>query len=58
MEFEKKYTEILESFSKVNRLLDVKDNQIQTIENFIEKYVPIRVQSQISELLGEIMSGK
>ena len=38
--------------------MDIKDNQIKTVENFIEKYVPIRVQSQISEILNEVLTGK
>lgn len=29
-------------------------NQISTIENFVDKYSSIRVQSQISELLHDI----
>lgn len=45
-------------FTRLTSLLDLKDNQIQTIENFVEKYVPIRVQSQISEILGEVLTGK
>eukprot|EP00347_Sterkiella_histriomuscorum_P014931 403358959 len=58
VDFEAKHQDILDNFKRIQKLLDIKDNQVQTIENFIEKYVPIRVQSQISEILNEVMSGK
>ncbi|CDW77434.1 UNKNOWN [Stylonychia lemnae] len=57
-EFEEKYHHIMDKFDQVMKSLDMKDNQISTIENFIEKYVPIRVQSQISEILNEVITGK
>ena len=30
------------------------ENHLITIESFVDKYLPLRVQSQISELLGSI----
>jgi len=35
-------------------MLERKENQICTIENFIDKYQPIRIQSQFSELLNQV----
>jgi len=32
----------------------LKENHIVTIENFIEKYLPVRILSQISEVLKSI----
>ena len=51
-------SEFTVELQKLQKLIDLKENQIQTIENYIDKYQPIRVQSQISELLNEIFSGK
>ena len=36
--------------------LDNKTNQFNTVENFVEKYIPIRIQSQISETLASVLS--
>jgi hypothetical protein len=36
--------------------LDEKTNQFNTVENFVEKYIPIRIQSQISETLGCVLT--
>ena len=35
--------------------LDQKTNQFNTVENFVEKYIPIRIQSQISETLSQVL---
>lgn len=35
--------------------LDEKTNQFNTVENFVEKYIPIRIQSQISETLNSVL---
>ena len=35
--------------------LDNKTNQFNTVENFVEKYIPIRIQSMISETLSAIL---
>lgn len=35
--------------------MDQKTNQFNTVENFVEKYIPIRIQSQISETLGQVL---
>jgi hypothetical protein len=50
---------LAEANEKINKLfvmMDKKDNQILTIENFIDKYSPVRVQSQISEILHEVIT--
>ena len=57
-DFDKMQSEFTVELQKLQKLIDLKENQIQTIENYIDKYQPIRVQSQISELLNEIFSGK
>ena len=40
---------------KINQELDEKTNQFNTVENFVEKYIPLRIQSQISETLGAVL---
>lgn len=35
--------------------LDGKENKIKTLERFIDLFVPIRIQSQISETLSAIL---
>jgi hypothetical protein len=32
----------------------MKENNILTIENFVEKFLPIRVLNQISEVIGSL----
>ena len=39
---------------KLDLLMERKENQICTIENFIDKYQPIRIQSQVSELINQV----
>eukprot|EP00347_Sterkiella_histriomuscorum_P004867 403358786 len=41
---------------KMQKELDEKTNQFNTVENFVEKYIPIRIQSQISETLACILN--
>ena len=41
---------------KINLDLDTKESKIRTLEQFIDRYIPIRVQSQISETLGAVLS--
>ena len=38
----------------MNKNLDAKENQIKIMENFVDKYTPIRVQQQISETIQHI----
>ncbi|CDW88205.1 UNKNOWN [Stylonychia lemnae] len=45
-----------EEIHKMQRELDEKTNQFNTVENFVEKYIPIRIQSQISETLACILN--
>mmetsp|Transcript_681 Transcript_681/g.734 ORF Transcript_681/g.734 Transcript_681/m.734 type:complete len:119 (+) Transcript_681:960-1316(+) len=45
-----------EDMKKVHEELDTRTNQFNTVENFIEKYVPIRIQSQISETLSSFLT--
>jgi len=37
--------------------MDEKANEISTAENFIEKCIPIRIQSQLSETLTSVLKG-
>ena len=34
--------------------ISMKENNITTIENFVEKFLPIRVLNQISEVIGAL----
>lgn len=48
----------LEVQSIINRLLDSQDenkNKLMTMEHFIDKYVPIRIQQQLGETLQTIL---
>ncbi len=47
--------QIWTSIHKTQVELDEKTNQFNTVENFVEKYIPIRIQSQISETLGQVL---
>lgn len=47
--------QIWNSIHKTQVELDEKTNQFNTVENFVEKYIPIRIQSQISETLGQVL---
>lgn len=53
-DFEKELSGKLDS---VNLQLDKKENQIYTIENYVDKYAPIRFQSLLSEVLNEVITG-
>lgn len=48
-------SQIWASIHKTQVELDEKTNQFNTVENFVEKYIPIRIQSQISETLGSFL---
>lgn len=48
-------SQIWASIHKNQVELDQKTNQFNTVENFVEKYIPIRIQSQISETLGQVL---
>ena len=50
-----KHKSLVEEISKMKEEIALSENHLVTIESFVDKYLPIRVQSQISELLGEIM---
>lgn len=49
---QKMWTEIIQ----MQKELDEKTNQFNTVENFVEKYIPIRIQSQISETLSVVLT--
>ena len=48
-------SQIWASIHKTQLELDEKTNQFNTVENFVEKYIPIRIQSQISETLNSVL---
>ncbi len=56
---EKKYQEDLgffrEEHLKLKYALEDFNNRQSTTDNFIEKYVPLRIQSQISETLAAVV---
>ena len=39
---------------KLLTMISMKENDISTIENFIEKYLPIRVLAQLSDILTAV----
>ena len=47
---------VWDEITSMQKDLDEKTNQFNTVENFVEKYIPIRIQSQISETLGCILT--
>jgi len=42
----------------LQRELDSEATKISTLENFVEYYLPIKVQAHISEIIGEVLSGE
>lgn len=44
-----------DKINKINQDLDKKEAKIMTIESFIDRFIPIRIQSQISESLGSCL---
>ena len=45
-----------EIIKKIQIDLDGKENKIKTLERFIDLFVPIRIQSQLSETLGAVLT--
>ena len=45
-------------FDKICTTNDDQEFHIRTMERFIDKYIPIRIQSQISETLGAVLDRK
>ena len=41
---------------KIQENLDFKENKIGSLERFVEFYIPISIQSQLSETLSVILS--
>jgi hypothetical protein len=41
---------------KIQENLDFKENKIGSLERFVEFYIPITIQSQLSETLSVILS--
>ena len=48
------FTDLKKNYDKLYTEISLKENHIVTIENFIEKYLPVRILSQISEVLKSI----
>lgn len=46
--------ELTENQKKLYTQIALKENHIVTIENFIEKFLPIRVLNQISEVMSAL----
>ena len=40
---------------EMKKEIAISENHLNMIENFVDKYLPIRVQSHISEILGNIL---
>ena len=45
-----------EIIKKIQENLDFKENKIGSLERFVEFYIPITIQSQLSETLSVILS--
>jgi len=52
--FEQQRLDIESQISKVNADLDRKQSAILNIEHFMDRYIPIRIQQQISESIKSI----
>lgn len=49
-------TDIRKQAEKLYTEISLKENHIITIENFIEKYLPVRILSQVSEIFKTVMT--
>jgi len=47
--------EIMTQLERVKNSLDTKENTIKTMEHFIDKYIPIRIQQQLGETLQAVL---
>jgi hypothetical protein len=50
------YHELKSNFMKLYTEMSLKENHIVTIENFVEKYLPMRVMSQLQEVMCKVWS--
>lgn len=48
--------EVNQRLKQMHTQISMKENHIVTIENFIEKYLPIRVLTQLSEVFNSVLS--
>lgn len=53
--FESKYEMVEEGIETLDRSMSVYDNRIKYLENFIDKYIPIQVQSMISDSISKVI---
>lgn len=56
--FKAKMGKIDKSSGQIKVLLENTINHFKTIENFIEKYMPIKIQNQISDTLKYVLDKK
>jgi hypothetical protein len=52
--FKEELTEVNHNYAKLYTMISMKENHMITIENFIEKFLPVRVLTQISEVINII----
>ena len=50
-----KHKTLVAEVEDMKKEIALSENHLITIESFVDKYLPIRVQSQLSELLGKII---
>ena len=50
--FQAQYSELMHLVNKLYTEISLKENHIVTIENFVEKYLPMRVMAQVSDILN------
>ena len=58
IQFEELKNNMNEQVFDFRRRIDVNYNTTKTIENFIDKYLPIRIQNQIAEVLNDLLIGR
>lgn len=55
---DQKHKKLLEELDEMKKEIALSENHLITVESFVDKYLPLRVQAQISELIGAIVEKK
>jgi hypothetical protein len=57
-EFKQESKELKEIMYKIHTVMDYFSNEFMRLENFIERYLPLKVQNQISHTLNFVIEPK
>eukprot|EP00347_Sterkiella_histriomuscorum_P002179 403369162 len=57
-EFETALNEVKDQLYSINKVMDEFSNEFLRVENYIEKYIPLRMQNTISETLDNVLQVK